>query len=274
MAVTGRQRKKHGSKRLLRAVECLPHCNWQMQSPLRRWNLPPNRRLQATRRNRRAPEPGRWASTGTIAPMLPTYAELADLRVRSAPDGFLQPECFGYNFHDWISPYTKGACKPCGIAVVLQDWASESELVGPCDTRIALLGRDPDRITNRRLEALLVAVLGTSLSDVYATNVFPFVKPGTMSASIPQELVNRTAQTFTVPELAIANPTLVLALGKVAQRALHKAQVRCIDLPHPAARRLDLAGHERIWRSALASKQNDASPFHRADSRRNARQSK
>ncbi len=183
--------------------------------------------------------------------MTHTYKELAALRVRSTPRGFLQPESFGYNFRDWVSPYTKGACKPHGIAIVLQDWASEGGLLGPRNPRIEALGRDPDRITNQRLEALLSTIFGTSLREVYATNVFPFVKPGGMSASIPQALVYRTAQTFTVPELTIARPTMVLALGKLAQRALHKAGIACVDLPHPAARRLDLAGHERIWRSAL-----------------------
>ncbi len=205
---------------------------------------------------RRRPVSSTLDATITKAPMSTTYAELAALRVRSVPEGFLQPESFGYNFRNWISPYTKGACQPNGIAVVLQDWASESGLLGQHDPRITALGRDPDRITNQRLEALLQIVLGTSLCNVYATNVFPFVKPGAMSSSISQALVNRTAQTFTAPELAIANPKLILALGKMAQRALQKAQVDCVNLPHPAARRLDLAAHETIWRNALERNQS------------------
>lgn len=185
--------------------------------------------------------------------MSSAYKNLAALRARSAPEGFLQPESFGYDFRDWVSPYTKGACRPGGIAIVLQDWASESGLLGPRDPRIEALGRDPDRITNQRLEVLLSSVFGTSLNDVYATNVFPFVKPGTMSASIPQALVYSSAKTFTAEELMIAKPKLVLALGKVAQRAMHKVGIACLNLPHPAARRLDLSGHERIWRNALSA---------------------
>lgn len=183
--------------------------------------------------------------------MFRSYKCLAAERARSAPAGFLQPEAFGYDFRDWVSPYTKDACRPGAIAFVLQDWASASGLQGPLDPRIQELGRDPDRITNRRLEALLSDVLGTSLCEVYATNVFPYVKPGTMSAAIPQAVVNSTAQAFTAKELALAKPKLVLALGKVAQRALSTAGIDCVNLPHPAARRLDTADQARIWRSAI-----------------------
>ena len=125
-------------------------------------------------------------------------------------------------------------------------------LLGPRDPRVETLGRNPDRITNQRLEALLSSVFELSLADVYATNVFPFVKPGAMSASIPQALVYSSARTFTAVELVIAKPKLVLALGKVAQRAMHEIGRPCLNLPHPAARRLDLLGHEQAWRNALS----------------------
>ena len=73
-----------------------------------------------------------------------------------------------------------------------------------------------------------------------------------MSASIPQALVYSSARTFTAVELAIAEPKLVLALGKVAQRAMHEIGIPCLNLPHPAARRLDLLGHKQAWRNALS----------------------
>jgi restriction system protein len=181
-----------------------------------------------------------------------TYEKLAAVRLQRVPDGYCQPENFGYDFRGWVSPYTKGAHKCGGIAIVLQDWASADFLAAAHDPRIAALGRDPDRITNSRLEQLLRNVLGLELSAVYATNVFPFVKPCGMSAPIPQRLANRTALEFTKPELDLARPAQVLALGRVAQRALRSVEVRCVDLPHPAARRLDLGDHERIWCQALS----------------------
>lgn len=186
-------------------------------------------------------------------PSMPhSYKALATRRQNSAPAGYFQPEYFGYDFREWVSPYTKGACRRGGIALVLQDWASERALLGPHDPCIAALGRDPRRITNQRIEYLLWEILRTQLSDVYATNVFPFVKPDGMSATVPQRLVNQSARDFTVPELALVDPLLILALGKVAQVALQTAGVECIPLPHPAARGLDTTGHEVAWSEALS----------------------
>lgn len=185
-----------------------------------------------------------------MSTMPSSYKKLAALRVNSVPDGYFQPESFGYDFKDWVSPYTKGACKLGGIAIVLQDWASESGLI-PYNPSIQTLGHDPERITNQRLKDLLRNVLKTSLVETYATNIFPFVKRGTMSASLPQKLVNDTALTFTSKELAIANPKLVLALGKVAQRALSRIGIACVNLPHPAARGLKLSYLERVWHKAI-----------------------
>ena len=62
-----------------------------------------------------------------------------------------------------------------GFAFVLQDWASEEGLRA-CDPDVQAYG--PGLLTNRRLEALLAQVLGISVTEVYVTNAFPFVKQG------------------------------------------------------------------------------------------------
>jgi len=182
-----------------------------------------------------------------------SYVELAAQRVACAPSGYKQPEDFGYDFRDWVSPYTKGACKPGGVALVLQDWASEDGLLRNPHPRIPDLGRNPTLRTNEVLQELLERVLGLNLSDVYATNVFPFVKPGGMSSPVPQRLVNSTALQFTAREIRFASPNIVLALGVVAQAALQNAGVPCVKLPHPAARIGAVSAHERFWRNALAA---------------------
>jgi len=188
------------------------------------------------------------------------YFELAAKRVSSAPDGYMQPEQFGYDFRSWVSPYTKGACKPGSIALVLQDWASEDGLRGGPNPRIAELGRDPCKRTNKVLEDLLHRFFGVSLKDVYATNAFPFVKPGAMAAPIPQHLVNETVRQFARRELELAAPSRILALGRVAHQALQSSGVPCIHVPHPAARIGNLAAHERAWCAALGqnSRSNDS----------------
>ena len=167
----------------------------------------------------------------------------------------MQPEQFGYDFQDWISPYTKGACTTGGLAIVLQDWASEDALAAGFNECIAALGRDPTRHTNRALERLLFEGLGTRLVDNYATNVFPYVKPGKMSAAVPQFLVNEMVKRFTVHEIRLAKPMIVLALGKVAQAALRYAGVKCVCLPHPAARIGGFQVHLRAWQDGFGQNQ-------------------
>ena len=180
--------------------------------------------------------------------MPPEYQTLAAVRARSS---FAQPEAFGYDFRDWVSPYTKGAHCLHGIAIVLQDWASAEWLRKVHRPEVQELGRDPTLRTNTRLEALLRKVLGIGLSEVYATNAFPFVKPGGMSAPLAQSVVDATVAEYTAHELRIASPRLVLAFGKLAANALQKSGIHHVNLPHPAARIGALAAHEREWRNRL-----------------------
>src|SRR5206468_6508914 len=97
--------------------------------------------------------------------MFPEYLALAEERrsTRCAPHG--QPEDFGYDFANWVSPYTKGAHAIGGVMLVLQDWASKEGLCHTYHPQVQLLGRMPQLLTNRRLEVLLQRVLGLSLGD-------------------------------------------------------------------------------------------------------------
>ena len=185
--------------------------------------------------------------------MSPEYLALAKQRAETTCSPHKQPEDFGSDFRRWVSPYTKGAHRIGGVAIVLQDWASADGLSREPDPDIQLYGRTPKLLTNVRLELLLRSVLGLRLSDVYATNAFPFVKAGGMSAAIPMGDVHSAASRFLTTELNMANPTVVLALGAVAHSALLGCHVPCIRVPHPAARIGPVGQHEAAWRVALAS---------------------
>jgi hypothetical protein len=115
------------------------------------------------------------------------YLSLARERAQSRAGPYRQPEEFGYDFREWVSPYTKGAHRLGGLALVLQDWSSTDALSAGFDPSIQEHGRNVRLLTNTRLEAILARVFDLQLTDVYATNVFPFVKPGGISASIPRE---------------------------------------------------------------------------------------
>jgi hypothetical protein len=179
------------------------------------------------------------------------YKQLAAKRAATQCAPHKQPEDFGYDFRDWVSPYTKGAHKPGGLAVVLQDWSSSDGLAGPPSPEIQTFGRTPNLKTNVRLEQLLEAHFGLKLFDVYATNAFPFVKSGRMSAPLRISEVRDASRKFLLPELEMAKPKLILALGKVAARVLSDLDINCVPLPHPAARIGGLDKHKSAWQAAL-----------------------
>ena len=185
--------------------------------------------------------------------MSPAYLALAAERGSVRSELYGQPEDHGYDFTSWVSPYTKGANTCGGVALVLQDWASAEGLGATPHPEIQLHGRAPWLLTNKRLQELLGRVLGTDLSGIYVTNVFPFVKRGRMSAPLPYSEVLSAARRFAVRELELARPTTVLALGTVASQALRKCGVPAISVPHPAARIGGIAAHEAAWRAALQS---------------------
>ena len=183
--------------------------------------------------------------------MGPDYLNLAARRVGTRWPPYKHPEDFGYDFREWVSPYTKSAHATGGTAIVLQDWLSAEFASKGIDPVVQAHGRVPSLATNRRLDALLERVLGLDISDVYITNAFPFIKPGGMSAAIPFRDVVRAVETFTVPELELAEPKKVLALGSQVHRALTKAGVKAVALPHPAARGMSLDDHVARWRACL-----------------------
>lgn len=105
---------------------------------------------------------------------------LGNLRKQMAPEGFQSIAEFesGAYDSDFVSPYTKGAGNvDSPIVVLLHDWCSADFLAGPFNEPLARLGRDPKLPTNRNLEALLTSHFGLRLDEIFATNVFPWIKP-------------------------------------------------------------------------------------------------
>lgn len=132
---------------------------------------------------------------------------------------------------DFVSPYSKGAHNlDADVMILLQDWSSDEALSrskGPSEH-----GRDPGLPTNRNLDNLLGAVLGLQLSDTYATNLFPYIKPGGLSSRIPFEDLVYAAKKFALPQVRIVAPKLVVCLGKNTFNAIRVAadEPRCRDM--------------------------------------------
>ncbi len=132
---------------------------------------------------------------------------------------------------DYISPFSLSSHNAdADILIILQDWCSEQSFDFPVCQETLSLGHTPSVRTNMNLKRLLQQHFGKALEDVYATNLFPFVKPGPMNAPIRARNLTRAATEFTLPLIDIVQPKIAVCLGIASFNALRKA----CDLPSVA----------------------------------------
>ncbi|TLU56252.1 MAG: hypothetical protein FDX02_01580 [Chlorobium sp.] len=130
---------------------------------------------------------------------------------------------------DHVSPYTKGADNVnAEIFVLLQDWGSNDEMSLPVvdleKQKFELrYGRTPGQETNNNLEPLLKQYFSINLDRTYATNLFPYIKGGEVSAEISDEDLRWAAKEFALPQIAIVQPKLVICCGKDTFNAVRVA---------------------------------------------------
>lgn len=123
-----------------------------------------------------------------------------------------------------VSPYTKSANNvDSPIMVFLQDWTSEESIRRGRDDDCVQFGYTPSLPTNRNLIRLLMTSFGLDLNEVFATNLFPFIKPSHMGAAIPRRDLVRAAEEFGLPQMRIVRPRLVICLGLPTFNALREA---------------------------------------------------
>lgn len=151
---------------------------------------------------------------------------LAKLRQAARWDGY---HCIG-DYHggayecDFVSPYSKVAHNvDAEVFIVLQDWLGHDKLSGPLLPDAATLGYLPELPTNRVLHSLVSETFGRSIEQTYATNLFPFIKPGNLSSRIPVRLMVQAATQFAIPQIMVVQPKVVVCLGLVVCNALRCA---------------------------------------------------
>lgn len=153
--------------------------------------------------------------------------ELAQKRKRSRWNGY---NCIG-DYHggiyecDYVSPYTKSAHNvDSDIMVILQDSSSDEGISKEPTPEGVKCGYLPSLPTNKNLIRLLNDNFGVGLNDIYATNLFPFIKLGpSLSAPIPRKDLIRAAQEFALPQIRIVSPKLVVCLGGATFNAIRCA---------------------------------------------------
>jgi restriction system protein len=158
---------------------------------------------------------------------------------------------------DYVSPYTKSAKNvDAELMVLLQDWASDEVLRRPFLEVQRDLGHDPRRRTNINLTKLLKLHFNVDLADVYATNVFPFVKLGQMRDGIKRKDLVAAAEQFALPQIRIVAPRMAVCLGIATFNAIASG------VGQPQATSVDLAikspfdvGKTQIWCQAHTGQQ-------------------
>lgn len=125
---------------------------------------------------------------------------------------------------DYVSPYSISSHNEnSDVLVVLQDWCSEEGFGEKICEETLRYGYTPSVKTNVYLKALLLEYFSLTLEEIYSTNLFPYIKPGSMSDDIAANDLLNSAKEFTIPMIEIIRPKIVVCLGKDTFNALRKA---------------------------------------------------
>jgi restriction system protein len=110
--------------------------------------------------------------------------------------------------------------------------------------------------TNKTLSKLLAAHLGLQLEETFATNLFPYVKPGNMKTPIPHDLLFASARRFAIPQIEVVKPSLVICLGLDTFNALSDAleQRTFGRIANAIESRIKLPTGQQIWCQAHTGK--------------------
>lgn len=123
----------------------------------------------------------------------------------------------------YVSPWTISANNVnADLMIIGQDWASAGWLNNPVNLQYAEMGKNPKLETNKNIEKYL-KYFDLDLKDIYATNAFVFVKDGHMSGAIPTGMLEYCVFKYTLPQIEIIKPKMVICLGARTLNAVRKA---------------------------------------------------
>lgn len=184
------------------------------------------------------------------------------------------------DWDDFVSPWTKSAGNfESSLVLVGQDWGCEKRLLGANLAELRHYGMDRTLETNSNVAALLDSCFNKSFKDVFATNLFPFIKLGGMSAPVSNHDMRLAWRAYCLPQLQIVRPKTVLLFGanvlnavrqsigmkrttlRVSDRQFDFADMHFIGLPHPGRLGTANAGGldhvYRFWHQAAADHLSD-----------------
>ena len=154
-----------------------------------------------------------------------------------------------YDQHNYVSPWSISSHNlDSDVLIFLQDWSSQDAIAPKVDEDARKFGYTPRMPSNKNLISFVQKYLGKCLDEVYITNLFVFVKPGDLSASIPRGDMDYCVKTYAIPQIDIISPKLVICLGASTynslRRSLGEKPVKLAKgLEEPAIRR----GNSKIY---------------------------
>jgi hypothetical protein len=139
-----------------------------------------------------------------------------------------------YDRHPWPCPWTASACNlSAEVAAVGLDWNSAENLRGPFNPEQARTGQIAELATNRNLKDLLSSHFdGLTFEQIFATDIFLFVKPGNMSSNIRSDYLRYCCNKYAVQTLKIVQAKIAICLGKKVYNLLR-------DHPEAKGRRIN-----------------------------------
>jgi uracil-DNA glycosylase len=152
--------------------------------------------------------------------------ELAKQRQNDRMEGYFNLADFheGYYECDYVVPWTISACNvDADLMLISQDWASADFLNGEKNPEQKRIGQVEHLETNKNVKHLLKEYMGISFGETYATDAFVFIKPGPMNAPLPFRDLLHSTRKYTLPQIDIVSPKMVICLGSAPFNAIRRA---------------------------------------------------
>lgn len=129
-----------------------------------------------------------------------------------------------YDHGNYISPWSKSAFNVnTKVMLIAQDWSSEKFLTKKKDEDAATIGHTPSLPTNVNLKKMLRDSFKLEFEDTYATNLFVFIKKGSISNSIPIKAMLYSTKEYAIPQIEIVKPQIVICIGAVTNNIMRRS---------------------------------------------------
>jgi uracil-DNA glycosylase len=119
---------------------------------------------------------------------------------------------------DHVVPWSRTCDLDAEIMLIAQDWDSFDKISEREEyhlRQIEQAGRDIGLTTNWRIDDFLLRYFNLRYHQVFATDLFPFIKP-TTNSKFGKGWLSQCARDYAIPQIDIIGPRMVICLGNDA----------------------------------------------------------